>query len=911
MMWRRNKNERNILLAMILAGVWMSGCGSSGAANQVVVNVLGTASVMVPTQTQTITASVTGATDLSSTFDCSYTTTPNPTTAVPSPKPSASAECSTAKTAGGDAAVGTLSNIVNSSTTVASTATFTAPAVFPDQTKFPNVLVTITATSNADKKKTGKFNIGFDSGIRIIVTPATATLGTSETQQFFAKDFNGLIIDNTLLKWGVTFETTGRINSASCSGGTNDCGSIATNASGVEVYTAPVAVPAAAPASTTTPVNAAGIVTVFVYSTVDNARIAQAAVTIVKAGDITFSGFSPTVAPQGGLQQDIFLAATNATSQLGVTIDPTDSSCTPVKAANTIDPSQIKVVFAPGTSSASIGARVRLNTLQHPDQLRTPGFYQVQVSSSNTSITVNTVPPNSTFCLQIRPVRPTIVSTFPDNFEESRLGQTTGLPFVIDGGFFGPPDSPMIAANFDGQALITNSSTLAASTARRVTSFLPPAAAGVHFAGLFPVSVTYSTSPAPFTAPNPASAFSNMAVIPDYGGSNPPVDISNSPLTLKPVPQPPPPNPPKIYNGPASPLISFGANSAPSSIAMDPADGLAIVTLAGVPSSSNNVQFIDLTGSTPLVTGQFSSGGNLATGVAVDDQLTLLTPPQSNLAAVVNYASKSLSLLSVPAGTPIATIDLSCVIPQSDPLCKASPEPFPYSVGIDPFAHRAVVAFASTNIGLIVNLNNDTNITKNLTCLPSPPTSTWSLPYCPIAYVTLNTGTNPQVAFEPGARLTYVTPGGAGLLSAADLANPSGGAVDILSASRASNAVTITTKVAHNLNPGNPGTVLISGLPAGSTNQTDFNGSFSVGQVLDATHFQYFQADKDDTSTCGASCKASFGTPFLTYSISPSILGISFNPITRTAVLADPNATFSQISFIDPKSQTVSSMSLF
>src|SRR5260370_12321344 len=174
MMWRRNKNARNILLAMILAGVWMSGCGSSGAANQVVVNVFGTASVMVPTQTQTITSTVTGATDVSSTFDCSYTTTPNPTTAVPSPKPSASAECSSAA----NNAVGTLSNIVDTSTTVASTATFTAPAVFPDQTKFPNVLVTITATSNADKKKTGKFNIGFDSGIRITLTPATATLGT-------------------------------------------------------------------------------------------------------------------------------------------------------------------------------------------------------------------------------------------------------------------------------------------------------------------------------------------------------------------------------------------------------------------------------------------------------------------------------------------------------------------------------------------------------------------------------------------------------------------------------------------------------------------------------------------------------------------------------------------------------------
>src|SRR5258708_5497820 len=193
MTWHRHTSARNILLVMILASVWMSGCGSSGAANQVVVIVAPPQSLLFPTQTETVTATVTGATDVSSTFDCSYTTTPNPTTAVPNPKPSASAECSTAKTASGDPAVGTLSNIVNTSTTVASTATFTAPAVFPYQTKFPNVLVTITATSNPAKKKTGKAIIGFDSGNRITLTPATSTLGTVETQQFFGKDFNGLI----------------------------------------------------------------------------------------------------------------------------------------------------------------------------------------------------------------------------------------------------------------------------------------------------------------------------------------------------------------------------------------------------------------------------------------------------------------------------------------------------------------------------------------------------------------------------------------------------------------------------------------------------------------------------------------------------------------------------------------------
>src|SRR5713226_196574 len=197
-----HKNARSILLAMVFVGVWGSGCGSSGSANQVVVSVSGSFSVMVPTQSQTIVANVTGATDVSSTFACTYTTTPNPTTAVPSPTPSAATACTSA--------VGVLSNIQNTSTTVASTATFTAPSVFPDQKTLPNVIVTITATSNADKKKTGKFSFIFDSGIRITLTPATATLGTGETQLFLAKDLNGNVISPDQLTWGVNFESTAK-----------------------------------------------------------------------------------------------------------------------------------------------------------------------------------------------------------------------------------------------------------------------------------------------------------------------------------------------------------------------------------------------------------------------------------------------------------------------------------------------------------------------------------------------------------------------------------------------------------------------------------------------------------------------------------------------------------------------------
>ncbi len=78
-----HKSARNILLATAFASLGVSGCGSKSAANQVVVSVTGSVSVMVPTQAQTITATVTGATDVSATFDCSSRSLPLPRSPPP------------------------------------------------------------------------------------------------------------------------------------------------------------------------------------------------------------------------------------------------------------------------------------------------------------------------------------------------------------------------------------------------------------------------------------------------------------------------------------------------------------------------------------------------------------------------------------------------------------------------------------------------------------------------------------------------------------------------------------------------------------------------------------------------------------------------------------------------------------
>src|SRR5882724_10476709 len=520
--------SKSILLAAAAACLWGNACSKSQA-NQVAVQVSPPGGTLSVTQGVILTAIVTGATDVSSTFDCSFTTTPNATTADPNPKASTPAACTSA-----NGAVGTLGDIQNTSTTAPSTATYTAPTTFPDPTKFPNLQVIITATAKADTKKTGKSTIIIDSGIRLQIVPTTATLATGESKQFFAEDFTGAVIKNSELKWDVTADATATTKSVTC---TPTCGTVAADSAiPGATYTAPSTLPTQATA------------TIFAVSTIDPTRGAQAAITIVKAGDITFSGISPSTAPQGALQQDIFLAATNATSQIGVTLTNLANGN-----ATTINPSQIKVVFPAGSSTASIGARVRLTA----EDLQTAGHFQIQVSSSNPSVTVTGGP----FPLDIIPNRPTLVGAAPDNFQESTLGQTNGVPFVIDGGFFGPPSSSLIATKVNGQLILANtnpSSTLVPS-ARRILGNLPVPLGPVSNAGLFPVSVEHSaTATGPFGPPTPTTVFTNIAVIPDYGASNRATLFST--LTLP-------------------------AASKPSGIALDPSLGYAVVTLAGLNTS--------------------------------------------------------------------------------------------------------------------------------------------------------------------------------------------------------------------------------------------------------------------------------------------------------------------------------------
>src|SRR6202035_2884825 len=121
-----------------------------------------------------------------------------------------------------------------------------------------------------------------------------------------------------------------------------------------------------------------------------------------------FSGISPAVAPQGGVLQDVYLAATNVNSLTSIFFDGT-----------ALPSSQVVVVSPPTLGSTPTGARARLL----PDQLTTAGSHTVSIC--NPPIGQTTCTPNSSggpFKLSVVPERPALISTSPDSLPQTAAG---------------------------------------------------------------------------------------------------------------------------------------------------------------------------------------------------------------------------------------------------------------------------------------------------------------------------------------------------------------------------------------------------------------------------------------------------------------------------------------------------------
>jgi DNA-binding beta-propeller fold protein YncE len=839
-----------VALAVAIAGVWLSGCGSSNSAtNAVTVTVTSSVgTVIIVGQSTTLTATVVGGTTTNTSVNwqpCQFTTT---TVSGTTATPSTPATCPT------DGTLGTLSNEQTTGT-----ATYTAPGKIPDQTKFPGLQIIITAQSQQDTKKTGSIKLALDSGIGVTFTPVTATVPTNEPQTFNA------LLTNDLQSQGVTWlvtqssptTTITEANLATCS---PTCGSITSNTPTTATYTAPTTVPTASTPSgaSTTPAS----LTVVATAKSDNTRFATGTITIIQGGPITFSGISPTIAPQGGALWDIYLNAPNisSASQIKIT-DQNGGSKTFTSGSG-----QVKVIFpvpasTSTTPSASSGARLRLlegDLAGATSNSSTPLTYTVSVTDPGEPVTQGSGP----FTFTLMPVRPTVVASSPNGVVQG--ANTAEFPVAIDGGYFGP-NGTFASASLQGNTIPQGSS----SNSRRLALTFTNTAIGPP--GLYPLTVSRTTAPLP--SPN-NSAVTTISVFPDYSAS----------MGVLP-----------------SPTSSVAAGTNPSAIDIDPTLGVVVVAETG----SNLVQFYDIGSGTLTPRGAPVSVGQIPTGVSVN--------PTNHCVAVVNYGSQSVSIVPIPGSScsvTTPTVDLSGALQG-----QVSPAPLPYAIGVDPDTNLALVAYSSTstssfaNLGFVVNLNQGTGAPFG--CLGNSGT-----PPCIFSQVTLNTGQYPQIAMAPHGHMAYVTPGGSGAVSGVNVMQPS---TSITLGTLTLTAGTVTATTANStpltgLVPGIPTTVLISGVPplsnpSGSPTTVNLNGVFPI-TVTSSTSFQYSLGPSVTGSGTANGGTVFFGSPNVVFGgLSNTSQGIAINPITHTAALADANATSQQINLLNQLDQSFTSIS--
>ncbi len=908
MKWRMAQN----LVLAVCAGVALliSGCGSANL-NVVTVTVTPAGGTVIAGQIENLTATVNGATVLTVQWTCTYVYTPLPTTATPNPVPSKAAPCTSGSTVNG----GTIGTWVTSDTNGSNVLTYTAPEL----SSFPNPVptITFTATADADHSKTGTAQLTLDSGIRVSITPSTATIPVGITppqQAVFSASFLNTNPQNAayLVTQPNSGQTTNLNNqtanplAATCS---PTCGTINNNGQ----FTAPATLPTdTTPKGSTS--TAATTVYVVAWNTADTSHYAIAVITLVNAStnSVTFESLYPQTIAGGGLLQDVFLSARNLLNTTQINFVPptaaaslTPSSGTPMSSTQiftipisteycTASKAGVTPVV---TCDASIMTRVRLQASQlaqaeadsnHPAWIMMPSLPGsppvsapcVLVPGSAGSTTAIACP------LHIVNVSPALVAAVPDSFPQVSGVGTISLGVI--GGYYGSTGG-LVNLTYNGQATIvdTAQSGPRALFGSRDNGQLPPP-------GLYEVSIHSSISQG--TPPMFPTATTNAAVQPAF--------------TVAPVPA----------SVPLNPAGASGTNLAPSAIALNSVKGYAVIT----EQATSTLQLIDLTGATPVQVGApfslvsaNSPTASQPTDFAIDSQLTV---DGGDMGVVVSSGDSTLYLYAItPQAAPYFTfikgvsVDLRTLLGQP----SATGLPTPISFGVDPGTHLGVVAYVNTNIGFIVDVNPNLDNSDTHKCFISGQT-----PPCVIAPVSINTGPTPKVVMQPNVPLAYVTPGGGfGSTSVVDLLQQ-GTNVPILpfsstgtsGATRTAGITLIHTQSPHGINPILGGTVIISGVTTTTAN-SNFNGTYNVipGSVSDPYTFSYPQTGQpDDTETNTSSTPGSvqYGTPYYSFSTTTNVSGAAINPITRTFAYADFIQSSAQIGFISTLDQSLTSLTL-
>lgn len=300
--------------------------------------------------------------------------------------------------------------------------------------------------------------------------------------------------------------------------------------------------------------------------------------------------------------------------------------------------------------------------------------------------------------LQLVAVRPALLGMAPQTVSQSAGG--AGLSLNLAGGFF----SGGMAASFNGS---TAGVTTSLTSSRQMTVGIP--AGAYSNPGLYPLIVQNTAAAA---AGVPSMAGLNLAVTP---------------------------NPASIPGTVAS--VAVGTN--PSAVAIDRVAGLALVVNKGTGANGDgSVSVIDLSANALATT--YSTIGNGPTGIAVDDLL-----PQ-HLALVVNNADKTVAGINLTTGA-VTTVSVAIgTQAYGTPI-------LPYSVGVNPLTHRAIVTYQSSNQATILDTSTGVPV------IVGTPGSVGG------TLTSYSTGFTPSVAIDPNLNWAVITPGGEGGINIVDL----------------------------------------------------------------------------------------------------------------------------------------------
>lgn len=259
--------------------------------------------------------------------------------------------------------------------------------------------------------------------------------------------------------------------------------------------------------------------------------------------------------------------------------------------------------------------------------------------------------------------------------------------------------------------------------------FFSPAATTATFNGLAAVTTFTNSRQLTLTVPSGALATPGLypIVVQNAGVAlgEPSISAVNLGVT---------PDPSLIPAGPVAGPIAVGAG--PTAVAIDETRGIAVVAN----TSGNSISVLTVS---PFALLGSVGVGNQPTGVAVDD---LLADP---VALVVNSADQTVTGVDLVTFNQV-TLNVS--------ISASATPPLPFSIGVNPLTHRAIVTYQSTNEATILNLS----LTAGTPALSIVQQIGGSSTF-------YSTGANPAVSVDPRLNWAVVTPGGGGSISLVDL----------------------------------------------------------------------------------------------------------------------------------------------